>query len=113
VSPAIRRRASAGRSSSAAVPATRSTWSDLKGQVVLINFWASWCGPCRKEMPILEQLYKQYKSKGFTLLGVNVEPSSADAVNWLKSHACLFSDTVRHWTARSVSCMRSRACPAP
>jgi thiol-disulfide isomerase/thioredoxin len=59
--------------------------ADYKGQVVLLNFWASWCGPCRKEMPILEQLHKQYKSKGFTMVGVNVEPNSADAVNWLKS----------------------------
>lgn len=59
--------------------------SDLKGQVVLINFWASWCGPCRQEMPVLEQLYKKYKSAGFTLVGVNVEPKSADAEGFLKS----------------------------
>ena len=58
--------------------------SDLKGQVVLINFWASWCGPCRKEMPVLDQLYQRYKPLGFTLLGVNVEEDSTAAESWLK-----------------------------
>jgi peroxiredoxin len=64
--------------------------SDLRGKVVLLNFWASWCGPCRKEMPILEQMYRQYQSKGVTLVGVNVEPSSDDAVKWLKSTPVTF-----------------------
>src|SRR5215470_7375273 len=58
--------------------------SQLKGQVVMINFWASWCGPCRQEMPLLEQIYKKYNKMGFTLIGVNVEPDSKAADAWLK-----------------------------
>jgi peroxiredoxin len=52
------------------------TLSDLAGDVVLINFWATWCGPCREEMPHLEALYERYADLGFTLLGVNVEEDS-------------------------------------
>ena len=59
--------------------------ADFKGQIVLLNFWATWCGPCRQEMPILEQLNRQYHGKGVTLLGINVEPDSAAAVDWLKA----------------------------
>jgi len=55
------------------------------GQVVMINFWASWCGPCRQEMPLLESIYKKYNKLGFTLLGVNVEPDPKAAEEWLKA----------------------------
>jgi peroxiredoxin len=58
--------------------------SELRGNVVLINFWASWCGPCRQEMPLLDELYTQYKPLGFTILGVNVEENSADAKDLLE-----------------------------
>ena len=58
--------------------------SELRGQVVMLNFWASWCGPCRKEMPLLEQIHKKYKRLGFTLLGVNVEENTSAAKNYLK-----------------------------
>jgi peroxiredoxin len=64
--------------------------ADLKGQVVMINFWATWCGPCRQEMPLLAQLSTKYEPLGFTLLGVNVEPDSAAAVTWLKGMPVTF-----------------------
>ncbi len=53
--------------------------SELRGEVVMINFWASWCAPCRQEMPLLEELYKKYSDLGFTLLAVNVEEDSSKA----------------------------------
>jgi thiol-disulfide isomerase/thioredoxin len=64
--------------------------AQYKGQVVMINFWASWCGPCRQEMPLLEQLHKKYKPMGFTMIGVNVEPDSTAGTNWLKATPVTF-----------------------
>ena len=53
--------------------------SEYRGQVVLLNFWASWCGPCRQEFPHLDDLQQKYGSLGFTVFGVNVEQDRASA----------------------------------
>jgi peroxiredoxin len=50
---------------------------DYRGQVVLINFWASWCGPCRQEMPLLDRLHQRYEGAAFVVLGINVEGTEA------------------------------------
>ena len=51
---------------------TKATLSELRGRIVLINLWATWCPPCRAEMPALENAYKQYKDSGVVVLGLNV-----------------------------------------
>lgn len=48
------------------------TLSDLQGKVVLINFWATWCPPCREEMPSMEKVYRRFKDKDFTILAVDI-----------------------------------------
>lgn len=57
--------------------------AEQRGKVVMINFWASWCGPCREEMPILDALYDRYEKAGFTLFGVNVEQDPQAAQKFL------------------------------
>jgi peroxiredoxin len=47
--------------------------SDLRGKVVLLNFWATWCGPCRVEMPAMERLYRAYDRKDFEILAVSTD----------------------------------------
>jgi len=67
-----------------------TTLAGLRGQVVMINFWASWCGPCRQEFPALDQIYAKYKPMGFTLVGINVESERADAERFLGTQKVSF-----------------------
>ncbi len=58
--------------------------SEYRGDVVLINFWATWCGPCRQEMPLLDDLYGRYQRVGFNLLGVNIDEDSRRAMQMVQ-----------------------------
>ena len=53
---------------------------DFKGNVVLLNFWATWCPPCKEEMPSMERLYRRYKDKEFTILALSIDSSGAAPV---------------------------------
>lgn len=64
--------------------------AELRGQVVMLNFWASWCGPCRQEMPLLDGMSKKYSKMGFVLYGVNVEEDNTDAKKMLKDLGVTF-----------------------
>jgi peroxiredoxin len=52
---------------------------EQRGRVVMVNFWATWCGPCRQEMPHLNRLYEKYRPSGFVLFGVNVDEDTRNA----------------------------------
>ena len=57
---------------------------DFRGKIVLLNFWASWCVPCREEMPAMEKLYQEFKDKNFVILAVAVKDRKQDAVDFAK-----------------------------
>lgn len=62
-----------------------------RGNLVLLNFWATWCGPCREEMPSMEQLSRNFGGQGFTILAVNQKESAAQVTKYMKTHGLNFS----------------------
>jgi cytochrome c biogenesis protein CcmG/thiol:disulfide interchange protein DsbE len=59
---------------------------DFKGKAVVLNFWASWCGPCKEEAPLLERVWKQEQGKNVVFLGIDFQESSSNAINFLQSY---------------------------
>lgn len=63
----------------------------LRGKVVLVDFWASWCGPCKGSFPILEDLHKTYGDKGLVVLGVNLDETRKAMDDFLSKHKVTFN----------------------
>jgi len=97
---------------SSTVPQTLAkpvTLSGLKGKVVFLNFWATWCGPCRSEMPSIQALYDKYKDRGLEILAVNGGEKASDVLafmneNKLSFPAVLDSDNSvnRSWGVQAI-----------
>ena len=88
--------------------------SDLRGKTVLIDFWASWCGPCRKENPNVVKLYQKYRKKNFTVFSVSLDQ---DATNWkqaIKSDQLIWpyhGSELKGWNSSFVSQFNIQSIP--
>ena len=60
--------------------------SDLRGKVVVLNFWATWCGPCRMEIPDFNELYLKHKDEGLIILGISTDDTKVGLLNFLKAY---------------------------
>jgi cytochrome c biogenesis protein CcmG/thiol:disulfide interchange protein DsbE len=69
---------------------TTISLEDLRGKPVVINFWASWCPPCRIEAPLIERTWRTYKNRGLIFLGVNIQDRKQDALNYIREFAITY-----------------------
>lgn len=65
--------------------------SDLRGRPVLVNFWATWCPPCRAEVPEIQKAYEKYKASGFTVVAVNVQESTSAVAKFMEEFGMTFT----------------------
>lgn len=89
------------------------TLADYRGQVVLLNLWATWCGPCVVEMPSIQRLYDRYRSRGLRVVGVSVDdPPFAGRVRAFVAEHRLTFDILHEGSGRIEQTYRSRGLPA-
>jgi len=86
------------------------TVQPLKGKVVLVDFWASWCGPCGASFPVMEKLMAEYGQKGFTIVAVSVDEKTDAMQSFLKKHNVSFS-VVRDVEHKLVAAFSAEAMP--
>ena len=67
------------------------TFDSLKGKVVFLDFWATWCGPCKEEFPELDALHKKYGKDGLEVVGVNIDKSESNVAEFLKKRPVSFT----------------------
>lgn len=65
--------------------------AELRGKVILVDFWASWCAPCKASFPVLDELQKTYKNSGLVVLGVNVDEKADDMRKFIEEHPVAFT----------------------
>lgn len=87
---------------------------DYKGKVVLLDFWATWCGPCRQEMPNVVKLYNKYHSKGFEIIGISLDANRKTLERYLREQGVTWPQYYdgRGWKNKVASLYRVRAIPA-
>jgi len=77
------------------------TMASLRGNVVIVDFWASWCEPCAEEMPVLERLYTTYRGQGLRIVGVSQDRTEANMRSFLNDHRVSFP--IVHDAAHAVA----------
>lgn len=68
-------------------PGQKISLNDYKGKVVYLDFWASWCGPCRKSLPALNDIRNKYSSRGFEVIAINVDENPDDGLKFLREYS--------------------------